>query len=68
MPEVARRVVAEWTSSVLASDRARLARVDAAASRRDITGGRLPGTVPASALRPRNVDYSRMSDEQIMDL
>jgi hypothetical protein len=68
MPEVTRRVVAEWTSSVLASDRARTARVDAAASRRDITGGRLPSTVPASSLRPRNVDYSRMSDEQILDL
>jgi hypothetical protein len=68
MPEVARRVVAEWTSSVLASDRARAARVDAATSRHDITGGRLPATIPASALRPRNVDYSRMSDEQILDL
>ena len=68
MPEVTRRVVAEWTSSVLASDRARTARVDAAASRRDITGGRLPSSVPASSLRPRNVDYSRMSDEQILDL
>jgi len=68
MPEVARRVVAEWTSSVLASDRARVARVDAAASRRDITGGRLPASVPANALRPRNIDYSRMSDEQILDL
>jgi hypothetical protein len=68
MPEVTRRVVAEWTSSVLASDRARTARVDAAASRRDITGGRLPSTVPANSLRPRNVDYSRMSDEQILDL
>jgi hypothetical protein len=68
MPEVARRVVAEWTSSVLASDRSRAARVDAAASRRDITGGRLPEAVPTSALRPRNIDYSRMSDEQILDL
>jgi hypothetical protein len=68
MPEVARRVVGEWTSSVLASDRARAARVDGAASRRDITGGRLPEPVPASALRPRNIDYSRMSDEQILDL
>jgi CRP-like cAMP-binding protein len=68
MPEVTRRVVAEWTSSVLASDRARAARVDTAASRRDITGGRLPEAVPASALRPRNIDYSRMSDEQILDL
>ena len=68
MPEVARRVVAEWTSSVLASDRARAARVDAAASRRDITGGRLPAAVPANALTPRRVDYSRMSDEQILDL
>ena len=68
MPEVARRVVAEWTSSVLASDRARAARVDAATSRRDITGGRLPATVPANALLPKKVDYSRMSDEQILDL
>ena len=68
MPEVARRVVGEWTSSVLASDRARAARVDGAASRRDITGGRLPEPVPASALRPRNIDYSRMSDEQILEL
>jgi len=68
MPEVARRVVGEWTSSVLASDRARAARVDAAAARRDITGGRLPEAIPASALRPRNIDYSRMSDEQILEL
>ena len=68
LPEVARRVVAEWTSSVLASDRAKSARIDAAASRRDITGGRVPETVPASALRARNVDYGRMSDEQILEL
>jgi hypothetical protein len=68
MPEVARRVVAEWTSSVLASDRSRASRVDAAASRRDITGGRLPEAVPTGALRPRKIDYSRMSDEQILDL
>jgi len=68
MPEVARRVVAEWTSSVLASDRARTARVDAAASRHDITGGRLPEPVPAGALRPKNIDYGRLSDEQILNL
>jgi hypothetical protein len=68
MPEVARRVVAEWTSSVLASDRARAARVDAAASRRDITGGRVPDQIETSGLLPRKVDYSRMSDEQILDL
>ena len=68
MPEVARRVGGEWTSSVLASDRARAARVDAASARRDITGGRLPATVPANALLPKKIDYSRMSDEQILDL
>jgi hypothetical protein len=68
LPEVARRVVAEWTSSVLASDRAKTARIDAAASRRDITGGRLPEPVPASALRPREVDYRRLSDEQILEM
>jgi hypothetical protein len=68
LPEVARRVVAEWTSSVLASDRAKMARIDSAAARRDITGGRLPEPVAASALRPRDVDYRRLSDEQILEM
>ena len=68
LPEVARRVVAEWTSSVLASDRARVARIDAAAARRDITGGRLPEPVSSSTLRPREVDYRRVSDEQILEM
>jgi hypothetical protein len=68
LPEVARRVVEEWTSSVLASDRAKTARIDAAASRRDITGGRLPEPVAGSARRSRDVDYRRMSDEQILDI
>ena len=68
LPEVARRVVAEWTSSVLASDRAKMARIDSAVARRDITGGRLPEPVASSALRPREVDYRRLSDEQILEM
>ena len=68
LPEVARRVVSEWTSSVLASDRAKNARIESAASRRDITGGRLPEPVASSALRPRRVDYGRTSDEQILEM
>jgi hypothetical protein len=68
LPEVARRVVGEWTSSVLASDRAKTARIDAAVSRRDITGGRLPEPVAGSAQRSRDIDYRRMSDEQILDI
>jgi hypothetical protein len=68
LPEVARRVIAEWTSSVLASDRARHARIDSAVSRRDITGGRLPEPVASSALMPRKFDYNRTSDEQILEM
>jgi hypothetical protein len=68
LPEVARRVVAEWTSSVLASDRAKMARIDSAAARRDITGGRLPEPLASSALRSREVDYRRLSDEQILEM
>ena len=68
LPEVARRVVSEWTSAVLASDRAKNARIESAASRRDITGGRLPEPVASSALLPRRVDYARTSDEQIMEM
>src|SRR5262249_32658280 len=68
LPEVARRVVSEWTSSVLASDRARQTRIASAVARRDITGGRLPEQVASSALRPRSVDYARTSDEQILEM
>jgi hypothetical protein len=68
LPAVARRVVSEWTSSVLASDRVKQARIESAVSRRDITGGRLPEPVASSALRPRPVDYGRTSDEQILEM
>ena len=68
LPEVARRVVAEWTSSVLASDRAKTARIDAAASRRDITGGRLPEPVAGNMPRSRDLDYRRLSDEEILGM
>ena len=68
LPEVARRVVSEWTSSVLASDRAKQSRINSAVSRRDITGGRLPEPIASSALLPRQVDYARTSDEQILEL
>jgi hypothetical protein len=68
LPEVARRVVSEWTSSVLASDRVKQARIASATSRRDITGGRLPEPVASSALMPRRLDYARTSDEQILEM
>ena len=69
LPEVARRVVSEWTSSVLASDRAKNARIEAAAFRRDITGGRLPEPVASAVCRGgRQVDYTRTSDEQILEM
>ena len=71
LPEVARRVVSEWTSSVLASDRAKNARIESAAARRDVTGGRLPEPVASSVHlggRPRQVDYTRTSDEQILEM
>ena len=69
LPEVARRVVSEWTSSVLASDRAKNARIESAAARRDVTGGRLPEPVASSVrLGGRPVDYSRTSDEQILEM
>ena len=53
---------------MLASDRAKNARIEATASRRDITGGRLPEPVASNALRPRPVDYARTSDEQILEM
>lgn len=62
----AKRVIGEWTSSVLATDRERAARQKNAQSRIDITGGAVPQSVPRKAMRPAEIDYHRTSDEEIL--
>jgi hypothetical protein len=65
LPSVAKRVVADWTETVLRSSQARRARQAEAASRTEIGRGGAPAPVPAV---PRRVDYSRMSDEEILNM
>ena len=65
MPAVAKRVVADWSETVLRSSRERRARQSESASRVEVGRGGSPGPVP---LRPRGVDYARMSDEEILNM
>ena len=68
LPSVAKRVVADWTTSVLALARRKTEKQDAAARRVDIVGG---GGFPDSSRRglaPRDIDYRRTSDEDILSL
>ena len=68
LPGVAKRVVSDWTSSVLSANRAKLEKQEAAARRVDITGGGATEPRSARALRPRDIDYSRTSDDDILSL
>jgi hypothetical protein len=69
VPSVARRVIGEWTSSVLGTARSKAARQAAAASRVDIsaTGGSLD-SMPLRAMSRREVDYASMSDDEILGM
>ncbi|MGD0908025.1 MAG: hypothetical protein ABSA96_10620 [Candidatus Acidiferrales bacterium] len=69
VPSVARRVIGEWTSSVLGTARTKAARQAAAASRVDIAapGGSLDST-PLRAMSAREVDYASMSDDEILGM
>jgi hypothetical protein len=67
LPSVAKRVLNEWTSTILAANQDRLAKQRSAESRVDIAGTR--GGVDAQKARsPRDIDYNRMSDADILNL
>lgn len=68
LPSVAKRVLTEWTSTVLAASRDRAARQRASESRVDIAGARGQGNDGARARTPRDIDYKRMSDSDILNL
>jgi hypothetical protein len=69
VPSVARRVVGEWTSTVLNTARSKAARQAAAAARVDIAapGGSLD-SMPLRQMSPREVNYASMSDEEILGI
>ncbi len=69
VPSVARRVIGEWTGTVLSTARSKAARQAAAASRVDIAapGGSLD-SMPLRQMSAREVNYASMSDEQILGI
>lgn len=68
LPGIAKRVLGEWTSTVVAANQDRLARQRAAADRVDIAGTGRGVDGGRRALGPRDIDYGRMSDSDILNL
>ena len=68
LPAVAKRVLNEWTSTVLAANQDRLSRQRAAAHRVDIAGSGRGGDAGRRSLGPRDIDYARLSDSDILNL
>jgi hypothetical protein len=69
VPSVARRVIGEWTGTVLNTARGKAARQAAAASRVDIAAsGGSRDSMPLRQMSPREVSYASMSDEEILGM
>lgn len=68
LPSIAKRVINEWTHSVVAANRERLARHETAAKRVDIAGCGASDGVNRKPISPRDVDYKRLSDADILNL
>ncbi len=67
LPGVAKRVLSEWTNGVVAHASTRQERQRNAAKRVDIAGG-APGGDGPRALMPKDIDYRRMSDNDILNM
>jgi hypothetical protein len=68
LPGVAKRVIGEWTSGVLAVNQEKISRQRSAAARVDITGSGGLGAGIRRALTPSDVDYGKLSDGDILNL
>jgi hypothetical protein len=68
LPAVAKRVLGEWTSTVMAAHQERRARQRAAEKRVDIAGSSRAGNEGRRPLGARDIDYGRMSDADILNL
>jgi len=68
LPGVAKRVLNEWTSTVVAANQDRRARQRAAERRVDIAGSGGAGNDGLRSMTPRDIDYARMSDADILNL
>jgi hypothetical protein len=68
LPGVAKRVMNEWTSTVVAANQDRRARQRAAEGRVDIAGSSGAAGEGRRSMAPRDIDYARMSDGDILNL
>jgi hypothetical protein len=68
LPGVAKRVLNEWTTTVVSANHERRARQRTAERRVDIAGSGGAGNDGRRAMTPRELDYSRMSDADILNL
>jgi hypothetical protein len=68
LPGVAKRVLNEWTTTVVSANRERRARQRTAEQRVDIAGSGGAGNDGRRAVTSRDVDYKRMSDADILNL
>jgi hypothetical protein len=68
LPGVAKRVLNEWTTTVVSANHERRARQRTAERRVDIAGSGGAGNDGRRAVNSRDVDYKRMSDADILNL
>jgi hypothetical protein len=68
LPGIAKRVLNEWTSTVITANQDRLTRQRTAAHRVDIAGSGRGADGGRRSLGPRDIDYGRMSDSDILNL
>jgi hypothetical protein len=68
LPAAARRVLNEWTTAIVAANQDRRARQRAAERRVDISGSGRTGNDGRRPISPRDINYSRMSDADILNL
>jgi hypothetical protein len=68
LPGVSKRVLNEWTSTIVAANQDRRARQRTAERRVDIAGSGRTGSDGPRATTPRDIDYRRMSDADILNL
>lgn len=68
LPAVARRVLNEWTSAIVTANQDRRARQRAAEKRVDIGGSGRTGNDGVRPIAPRDINYSRMSDADILNM
>jgi len=68
LPGVAKRVLGEWTSTIVSASQDRRARQRAAERRVDIAGSSGAANDGRRSMTPRDLDYARLSDADILNL